>query len=208
MSRIRVAVSLSLAVAATAGDVWFAVPAAPSSTSGGVTVVHLGHTAAHPADVCPTFGRSGENASDVIGVCSAVASAASSRAPVPAPAAPASPAATPPAPDGAGVPPPAAAASVAVAPQSRLGGDGRLYKCCDSLDCSPSSLAYAGDCDVLRPDCSSVQCPPEELAFPPGVPQDPSCKTWKPVEEECKCGCYCICIYTSTAFGRRVKWLT
>jgi hypothetical protein len=55
-------------------------------------------------------------------------------------------------------------------------GGPQMYKCCDKADCSPGSPGYAGDCDVLRPDCKYVVCPPYELAFPPHEPQDPSCK--------------------------------
>ena len=167
-----------------ASDAWLVVPATADAPTGRPS--DAGGYATHAADVCP-FGASGENATTF---CSAGVAVVSAPAPVV-------------------VAPPVVAAAAATLPDTRtmVGGDGRLYKCCDSLDCSPSSPAYAGNCDILRPDCAHVSCPAEDVAFPPGVPTDPSCKTWKLMEEQCKCGCYCVCIYTSSVYGRRVKWL-
>ena len=74
----------------------------------------------------------------------------------PSPPAPASPA--PAAKDSAG--------TTTRAANRKLGNDGRMYHCCDNADCSPGSPGYSGDCDVLRPDCNNIVCPPYVSAPP------------------------------------------
>lgn len=85
---------------------------------------------------------------------------------------------------------------------------GKLMKCCDGTKCGPSDPGYAGNCDVLHPGCATVQCPAYETAFPPGMSAEAQqCKSWVPLEEECRCVCRCVCIYTLSSGGQRVLWL-